>query len=186
MPELSTPETPLGKAPAHIVNNLRQRADRLLEELPKPQRAGSSSDAAFISQILSGGTHQDKLSALVLLVRESPIHSISDLERLRGMAGWRDGAPGSGGGRDQRMATIRALADWWVSGGGKETGKLRYFSDQPLLTHTEITDRHLLVYAFEDYLKKYFFSILQILEVSKWMPSTDIRFSLTIPSHTFG
>lgn len=63
------------------------------------------------------------------------------------------------------MATVRALADWWVTGGGKEGGKLRYFVDQPLLAHTEITDRHLVVYAFEDYLKKWFFSILQILEV---------------------
>lgn len=104
---------------------MRQKAERLLTELPKPQRAGSSSDAAFISQILSSGTHQDKLSALILIVRESPIHAISELERARGMAGWRDGAPSAGGGRDQRMATIRALADWWVSGGGKEAGKLR-------------------------------------------------------------
>lgn len=125
VPELPTPARPLGKASYAVLNNLRQRADRLLTELPKPNRAGSSSDAAFISQILSSGTHQDKLSALILIVRESPMHAISELERLRSMAGWRDGAPHNGGGRDQRMATVRALADWWVTGGGKEAGKLR-------------------------------------------------------------
>ena len=41
----------------------------------------------------------------------------------------------------------------------------RYFLDQPLL-HPKVTDRHLLAWYFEDRLKKYFFSVLQILEVS--------------------
>jgi len=42
------------------------------------------------------------------------------------MAGWKeDGGVGGGGGRDERVAVMRALADWWVSGGGKESGKLR-------------------------------------------------------------
>jgi ribosome biogenesis protein MAK21 len=36
--------------------------------------------------------------------------------------------------------------------------------DQPL-THPSVTDQHLLLWYFEDWLKKYFFSILQILEV---------------------
>ena len=138
----------------------------------------SSSDTAFLKQILADGTHQDKLSALILLVRESPVHHINDLERLRVMAG---GAPSTssgddqqqtsaggvrgGGGREERMSVLRALSDWWVSGGGKQAGKLRYFADQPDLAHPALTDRHLLVFAFEDWLKKWFFSVLQILEV---------------------
>ena len=40
----------------------------------------------------------------------------------------------------------------------------RYFRDQPLM-HQDVTDEHLIVWHFEDWLKKYFFSILQILEV---------------------
>ncbi len=43
----------------------------------------------------------------------------------------------------------------------------RYFADQPLLAHPAITDRHLVMFAFEDWLKKFFFSILQILEVGQ-------------------
>ncbi|CAK9783233.1 unnamed protein product [Cutaneotrichosporon oleaginosum] len=163
VPELATPKKPLGRVAPEKLNNYRQRGERLLSELPKPQRAGSSSDAAFISQILSSGTHQDKLSALVLIVRESPMHAVSELERLRSMAGWRDGAPG-GGARDLRLASVRALADWWVTGGGKASGKLKYFADQPLLAHPDVTDRHLLVYTFEDFLKKWYFNLLQILE----------------------
>ena len=42
----------------------------------------------------------------------------------------------------------------------------RYFRDQPLL-HPSVTNERLLVWHFEDWLKKYFFSILQILEVRR-------------------
>ena len=41
----------------------------------------------------------------------------------------------------------------------------RYFIDQPL-SHPMVTDQHLLAWYFEDWLKKYFFSVLEILEVS--------------------
>ena len=41
----------------------------------------------------------------------------------------------------------------------------RYFVDQPL-THPDVTDKHVLAWYFEDWLKKFFYSILQILEVS--------------------
>ena len=47
---------------------------------------------------------------------------------------------------------------------------LSYFRDQPLL-HPDLTDEILLVWYFEDWLKKYFFSVLQILEV-KPLPCT--------------
>lgn len=47
----------------------------------------------------------------------------------------------------------------------------RYLADQPLLPHPALTDRHLLLFAFEDWLKKWFFSILQILEVRLSPPS---------------
>jgi ribosome biogenesis protein MAK21 len=137
----------------------------------------STADAAFLRQVLQDGTHQDKLSALILLVRESPLHRMDELERLRIMAGGKthdtteagsssySAVKGAGGGREERIAVLRALADWWVSGGGKEAGKLKYLADQPQLGNPAVTDRHLLVWGFEDWLKKWFFSILQILEV---------------------
>lgn len=136
----------------------------------------STADAAFLKQVLQDGTHQDKLSALILLVRESPLHRMDELERLRIMAGGKQydaaetgsssqSAVKGGGGREERISVLRALADWWVSGGGKETGKLKYLADQPQLGNPAVTDRHLLVWGFEDWLKKWFFSILQILEV---------------------
>ncbi|KAL7425204.1 RNA-binding ribosome biosynthesis protein mak21 [Cryptotrichosporon argae] len=162
LPALDTSK-PLAAPNPTQLSNLRQRANQLLSTLPPIQRSNNS-DAAFLQQILSSGTHQDKLSALVLIVRESPIHAVRELEKLRAMAGWKDGAPSAAGNRSERVATMRALADWWVGGGGKEAGKLRYFADQPLLTHPQLSDRHLVVYAFEDLLKKWFFNLLQILE----------------------
>ena len=40
----------------------------------------------------------------------------------------------------------------------------RYFRDQPLL-HSGVTDQYLIVWYFEDWLKKFFYSVLQTLEV---------------------
>lgn len=68
----------------------------------------------------------------------------------------------------------------------------RYFADQPFLSHPDITDRHLVLYAFEDFLKKWFFNLLQVLEVSsRWLtlePRTAvadiIRLSRTTLCHS--
>jgi ribosome biogenesis protein MAK21 len=126
LPPLAEPATPLEPVPQFQLQGLRSKANALLENLSPLSRAGSSSDAAFISQILTSGTHQDKLSALVLIVRESPIHAVKELNRLRGMTGFKeDGTVGGGGNKDQRVAVIKALADWWTTGGGKEGSKLR-------------------------------------------------------------
>jgi ribosome biogenesis protein MAK21 len=134
IPELPPLAQPLEPIAPFAYNGLRIRAEKLLRDLPALTRANSSSDAVFIAQILQSGTHQDKLSALILLVRESPIHAVRELERLRSMAGWKEDGVGGGGGRDERVATMRALADWWVSGGGKEAGKLRYVEWRSWLT----------------------------------------------------
>ncbi len=42
------------------------------------------------------------------------------------MAGWKEDGMVGGGNKDQRLAVVKALADWWVTRGGKEKGKLRY------------------------------------------------------------
>ncbi|EIW71398.1 hypothetical protein TREMEDRAFT_67745 [Tremella mesenterica DSM 1558] len=176
VPPLPTPSAPLKPLPASKLNTLRQRANHLLDTLTPLNKSSSSSDAAFISQILQSGTHQDKLAALILLVRESPVHAVKELNRLRAMAGWKEDAVGAGGGNnDQRVAVLKALADWWITGGGKESGKLKYFADQPLLAHPQISDRHLLLYAFEDYLKKWYFNILQVIEVSSHVTLPFVR-----------
>ncbi|TRM66607.1 CBF/Mak21 family-domain-containing protein [Schizophyllum amplum] len=120
--------------------------------------SNSASEAHFLSNIIHSGTLSDRLSALTLLVQSSPLHNAHALETLRGMAERGKGK----GGRDESLKALRSIVDWWV-GGGAPGRKLRYFRDQPL-THPDVTDEHLIIWHFEDWLKKYFFSILQILE----------------------
>ncbi|KAI0050110.1 CBF-domain-containing protein [Auriscalpium vulgare] len=139
---------------------------------PNASLVSSSSDHAFLKNILASGTLSDRLSALTLMVQSSPVHNTRALETLKGMAekgkgggsGAKDGEKGQGkpGGRDERLKAARAIVDWWV-GGGAPGRKLKYFRDQPLL-HPDVTDQHLVLWYFEDWMKKFFFSFLQILE----------------------
>jgi ribosome biogenesis protein MAK21 len=95
---------------------------------------------------------------------------------------------GKATGRGDRLKAARAIMaimDWWVGGGAPNqklkcvslssalcvlsTSQSRYFRDQPLL-HPDVTDQHIVVWYFEDWLKNYFFSYIQILEVSKPSP----------------
>ncbi|KAH8117031.1 CBF-domain-containing protein [Phellopilus nigrolimitatus] len=125
----------------------------------------SSSDAAFLQRVLSSGTLSDRLSALTLMAQSSPVHNTRALETLRGM--------GQKKGREESLKALRAIVDWWI-GGGAPDRKLKYFIDQPL-SHPGVTDKHLLVWFFEDWLKKYFYSILQILETLSLDPLPYVR-----------
>lgn len=134
LPPLPTSSEPTPPLPQFKLQGLRSKAETLLTSLPPLNRKSSSADAAFINQVLTSGTHQDKLAALTLLVRESPVHSVKELGRLRGMTGYKEDAAvanegrvgaGAGGNKDQRVAVCKALVDWWVSGGGKSSGKLK-------------------------------------------------------------
>lgn len=94
--------------------------------------------------------------------------------------------------REESGKAMRGVIDWWRGGGGDGGGspsrKLRAFADQPGLATAirwkEVTDgkskakkddgevrkedleRCLVVWAFEDWLKKWFFEVLKSLEVS--------------------
>ncbi|KAG6888162.1 hypothetical protein C0995_010173 [Termitomyces sp. Mi166 len=118
----------------------------------------SSSETSFFSKIIQSGTLSDRLSALTLLVQSSPVHNTKALETLKGMAERGKGK----GGREESLKALRCIMDWWV-GGGAPDRKLKYFRDQPL-NHPDVTNKTLVGWYFEDWLKKYFFSILQILE----------------------
>ena len=43
------------------------------------------------------------------------------------------------------------------------------------MTHPGVTDQYLIMWYFEDWLKKYFFSVLQILETFSLDPLTYVR-----------
>ena len=80
----------------------------------------SSSEASFLQKMSYSGTLSDRLSALTLLVQNSPLHNVKALETLKGMA-----EKGRGkGGRGDCLKALRCVVDWWV-GGGAPPSKLK-------------------------------------------------------------
>ncbi|PBK76587.1 CBF-domain-containing protein [Armillaria solidipes] len=135
----------------------------------KSSSSSHTSEASFLSKIIQSGTLSDRLSALTLLVQSGPIHNVKALETLKSMAERGKGK----GGRDESLKALRCIVDWWV-GGGAPNRKLKYFRDRPV-RHPSVTDQHLLLWYFEDWLKKYFFSVLQILEMLSLDPLAYVR-----------
>ncbi|KAF8063503.1 CBF/Mak21 family-domain-containing protein [Lyophyllum atratum] len=173
-PRLAPTPTPLPSITPDQVASLTQKASELhYADIRTFQTSSSSnsssSEANFLSKIIQSGTLSDRLSALTLLVQSSPIHNTKALETLKGMAERGKGK----GGREESLKALRCVVDWWV-GGGAPDRKLKYFRDQPL-NHPSVTDEHLLIWYFEDWLKKYFFSILQILETLSLDPLQYVR-----------
>lgn len=136
----------------------------------------SASDRAFISTILQSGTSSDKLSALILLSSSSPLHTTPFLTQLLTLTKKKS--------RDEAVRAIRAIVDWLKGGSGASAAaglpdrKLRWFADQPALgavaalregsiktNGRQAGDEYLLIWAFEDWLKKWYFNLLKSIEV---------------------
>ncbi|BGO99012.1 Ribosome biogenesis protein MAK21 [Rhodotorula toruloides] len=147
---------------------------------PPPPTGLSKADQVFIQQILSSGTSSDRISALLLLVSSSPLHTTTYLDQLAALCRKKS--------RDESLRAMRGVVDWWSGeGGGSPTRKLRYFADQPALATVaaayealekkgkyavteyggltkEDVERCLVLFTFEDWFKRWFFQILQALE----------------------
>lgn len=122
---------------------------------------------------MSSGTLSDKISALTLSVQESPIHNMKALENLLGLAQKRS--------RGQAVEVLGALKDLLGPGALLPSNrKLRAFVSQPGLLSmfsereswrpgdklpVPLEERHLVSWAFEDWLKSMYFEVLKILEV---------------------
>lgn len=122
---------------------------------------------------MASGTLEDKISALTLLVQESPLHTMKAFEQLIGLSKKRS--------RNQALMAVAALKD--LLGQGvllPADRRLRAFGKQPALVkaledhHTiwrsgtplpkGLERKHLIIWAFEDWLKKQYFELLKILE----------------------
>lgn len=113
-----------------------------------------SSRRKFMSQILSNGTLNDKISALTLMVQESPVHNLKSLETLVGFCNKKS--------RTSVLQSINALKDLFTSGLLPDR-KLRHFKNQPGLSMM-LNKRTLAIFYFEDFVKNQFFHILECLE----------------------
>lgn len=121
---------------------------------------------------MSSGTLSDKISALTLSVQESPVHNMKALQSLVGLARKRS--------RSQAVEVLGALKDLLGSGDLLPSSRrLRTFANQPELfaifgslrgwqpedsLPSPLTEAHLILWAYESWLKSLYFDILKILE----------------------
>ncbi|KAK3672280.1 RNA-binding ribosome biosynthesis protein mak21 [Recurvomyces mirabilis] len=182
-PEWHTAEVPTLAAneikvlpPQHVVDDLHEYATKLLREenvaYTASHMAGSSSHK-FMSTIMASGTLEDKISALTLMVQESPMHTMQAFDNLVALAKKRS--------RNQALMAVAALKDLLGQGVVLPADrKLRAFGKQPGMLSTlqgkgakwiagealpgGMDKRHLMLWAYEDWLKRKFFELLQILE----------------------
>lgn len=173
------PPLPVGQVrslpPQHTVDELHKYANTLLDAenaaYNASQLTGSSSHK-FLATIMSSGTLEDKVSALTLLVQESPLHTKKALENLVGLAKKRS--------RNQALMAVAALKDLLGQGVVLPNRKLRAFGKQPALMSmlqgkagrwttgeplpAGLESKHLVSWAYEDWLKRVYFELLQALE----------------------
>ena len=162
--------------PKSLTDRLHEHAKSLLERENKQYSAhkpSASSAHQFYSTIMSTGTLSDKISALTLSVQESPVHNMKALESLVGLARKRS--------RGQAVEVLGALKDLFGLGNLLPSNrKLRTFAGQPAIpavfepTNFQWTPKdplpkhlqasHLIVWAYEDWLKAIYFEVLKIIE----------------------
>ncbi|KAE8149786.1 CBF/Mak21 family-domain-containing protein [Aspergillus avenaceus] len=172
--------------PKHLVERVHTYALSLLEKENKKyaeaQQASASSSHRFYTTIMSTGTLSDKISALTLAVQESPLHNTKAMENLITLGKKRS--------RAQAVEVLRSLKDMFAQGTLLPNDRrLRVFANQPSLMAAfqgaskwsegnalpgGLQERHLIVWAFENFLKDQYFEVLKILEV--WC-NDEIEFS---------
>lgn len=126
-----------------------------------------SSQRKFMNQVLTSGTLNDKISALTLLIQESPIHNLKCFETLVSYCNKKS--------RNSILQSLNALKDLFLNGLLPDR-KLRYFKNQPGLSMM-LNKRTLAVFYFEDFLKKTFFKILEVFEKLSHDPIIHVRLS---------
>ncbi|RDW76450.1 RNA-binding ribosome biosynthesis protein MAK21 [Aspergillus mulundensis] len=171
----------------HLLDRVHTYAISLLEKENKlygeAQQASASSSYKFYSTIMTTGTLSDKISALTLAVQESPLHNTKSLENLVTLGKKRS--------RAQAVEVLRSLKDMFAQGTLLPSDRrLRTFANQPALIAAfqgegsrwsegsplpgGLKEGHLIVWAFEHFLKDQYFEMLKILEV--WC-NDEIEFS---------
>ncbi|PUU76119.1 CBF/Mak21 family-domain-containing protein [Tuber borchii] len=156
-PPLAPPEV----APSAVtIKSLHDHAKSLLQTenaVYSATHLTKSSDRQFLSTIMTSGTLSDKISALTLICQESPLHTMKSLETLLGLARKKS--------RSQAVSSMAAIKDLFGPGSVlPEDRKLRFFSKQPEIGARETAAEHLIIWAYEDWLKNFYFEVLTTLE----------------------
>lgn len=142
-----------------IMTHLHSRGKFLLQSESDNYMSSNyitSSDRQFLSTIMTSGTQTDKLSALTLSISASPIHCQKQLEALLNMARKKS--------RNEAVQAIAAIKDLLV-GNLLPERKLVYFGKQSGASSSNVKDEELILWTFEDWLKGWYFQVLQVIEV---------------------
>lgn len=157
------------------IDRLYQRGKEALEADNKAyydEFSKTSSQRKFLSQILSDGTLGDKISALTLLIQEAPAHNIKSFDMMLGLLNKKS--------RNAQLQSLNALKDLFINGLLPDR-KLRHFKNQPL--NMMLSKKQLALFYFEDYLKTFYFKVIQVLEVLSHDPIMHVR--MNVVSHVF-
>lgn len=182
LPPINSSISKSGILPSFI-QKLYEHAKSLLDIENGAFRASQrSSSQHFYSTVIASGTLSDKISALTLAVQESPLHNVRALETLINLAKKRS--------RAQAVDVLRALKDLFSQGSLLPSDrKLHTFSANPSLLGAiantnswkpgdalpgSLQPEHLIVWAYESWLKEKYFEVLEALEV--WC-NDEIEFS---------
>lgn len=141
-----------------VINRHFEKAKGLLaaeNEFYSVSNHVKSSDRQFLSTIMRSGTLSDRVSALTLVVQESPIHATKSMDALMSMCRKK--------GRNEAVSAVGAVKDL-MQASVLPNRKLQYFKDQAGVAARDVTDQHLIVWAFEDFLKRYYFELLGVME----------------------
>ena len=175
LPDIPASSSKRNKIQNNVVEQLHQYGKELLDAENAAYQANQkskSSSQRFYATVINSGTLTDKISALTLGVQESPIHNVKGLETLLGLARKRS--------RAQAIDVLRALKDLFAQGSLLPSDRrLRTFATQPGLLSAlsgisnwssdqslpkGLRPQHLIVWAYEHWLKDVYFEVLTILE----------------------
>ncbi|KAL7748284.1 RNA-binding ribosome biosynthesis protein mak21 [Sorochytrium milnesiophthora] len=142
----------------------------------------STADSEFLKTILHGGTLTDRISALTLLVQQSPLHNLRAFEQLIAMA--------KKSNRREELLAIDAVKDLLTGGGLSASSasgllpsdrKLHYFIDQytALAASSREDESILALLHFEETVKKLYFELIAVLEALSHDPLPHIRLKVT-------
>lgn len=172
--ELLEPPEP-EKLDRFALERLTERAQKVIDSennIYLNEFSSNNSQRRFLSQILSDGTLNDKISALTLLVQEAPLHNLKAFDTLLGYCQKKS--------RTASLQAINALKDLLMNGLLPDR-KLVSFSKQPLSKNLD--DKSLAVFYYEDHLKKSYFKLIEMLEFLSQDPILHVK--MTTLLHIF-
>lgn len=157
------------------LERITDRAKAIVEQENKTyleEFASDNSQRKFLSQILSEGTLNDKISALTLLVQEAPLHNMKAFEMLLNYCEKKS--------RTAALQAIDAMKDLFLNGLLPDRKLVSLFKQS---LSKDASDEKVALAYYEDYLKKSYFKFIQILEHLSHDPILHVR--MNVVSHIF-